>query len=673
MVLVTVVATTPLQAQPLPSWQLVPAPLSPPWGTLTGIAAASPRNVWTVGSGPLPSFGRSGQINQWDGASWSVAAFLGQTATRTYTLSSVWATSANDVWAVGRYNDTADGSDRSVIMHWDGRDWNRLTAPVPDSSIADELWSVSATSATDAWAVGSWTDNDPNNSFDHPLIEHWDGTSWSVVRGVPDPGAGFANSTLFGVYATAPDDVWAVGQEDSVLGPIFTLGLVVHWNGTSWTTVDNPRVDQFTDLSAIAADSADDVWLVGTSGHQDIGHPPVSQPLVEHWTPASGWTVVENLHPDALGGLWALVANSPIDVTAVGDRGHLPDSWPMPFSEHWDGIGWVPMSLPDSVSRLGSMRSVCRDSVNNLWAVDPPFVLYAPSNGNSAAAYVTNAGSHSVSVVATASNTVIRTISVGTAPSGAAITPDGAYAYVTDGGSPTVSVINTLTKNVVATVPVGIPSNGVAITPDGSLVYVTSNDGTTTSVIRTLSHTVVDTLAVGSTSGGIAITGDAVFLYLTNANSVLVFNTLTRSVVASVPVGTAPSGLAISGSGTAVYVTNAGSNNVSVIRTLDNTVVATVPVGTGPSAVTTTPDGAVAYVTNAGSNDVSVIRTLDNTVVATVPVGTGPSAVATTPDGTFAYVTNAGSNTVSAIDRLTNTVTATVSVGTGPSGVAIVP
>ncbi len=68
-------------------------------------------------------------------------------------------------------------------------------------------------------------------------------------------------------------------------------------------------------------------------------------------------------------------------------------------------------------------------------------------------AYVANTGSDDVSVIATASNTVVATVAVGIGPSRVAITPDGAFAYVANPGSDDVSVIATASNTVVATVP----------------------------------------------------------------------------------------------------------------------------------------------------------------------------------------------------------------------------
>ena len=77
---------------------------------------------------------------------------------------------------------------------------------------------------------------------------------------------------------------------------------------------------------------------------------------------------------------------------------------------------------------------------------------------------MTDASSNTVSVIDTATNTVVATIPVGDHPFGIAITPDGTRAYVTDIISRTVSVIDTATNTVVATSPIEEPF-GIAITP----------------------------------------------------------------------------------------------------------------------------------------------------------------------------------------------------------------
>ena len=284
-------------------------------------------------------------------------------------------------------------------------------------------------------------------------------------------------------------------------------------------------------------------------------------------------------------------------------------------------------------------------------------------------AYISNAASNTVSVIDTASNSVVATVPVGTYPRGVAVNPVGTRAYVANHGSTSVSVIATASNNVVATVDVGSSPGGVVVNPAGTRVYVAKYGSTSVSVIDTASNSVVATVPVGSNPWGVAmnLAGTRVYVANSQSNTVSVIDTASNSVMATVPVGSNPWGMAVNPSGTRVYASNHLSNLVSVIDTASNSMVATILVGTAPSGVTVNPVGSRAYVANYGSNSVSVIDTASNSVAVTVNVGSYPHGVAVNPAGTRAYVTNSGSNNVSVIDTASNTVIATVAVGSAPS------
>jgi YVTN family beta-propeller protein len=306
-------------------------------------------------------------------------------------------------------------------------------------------------------------------------------------------------------------------------------------------------------------------------------------------------------------------------------------------------------------------------------------------------AYVSNYGLHgegsTVSVIDTATNTVVATVTVGSGPIGVAVTPDGKQVYVTNQGSGhsnTVSVIDAATNTVVATVTVGNAPNAVAVTPDGAHAYVTDDSGSApghVSVIDTATNTVSAGVTVGTAPFDVAVTPDGAHAYVTNEGSgtVSVIDTATNTVGSTVTVGGLPFHVAISPNGKHVYVTQGyttlTAGTVAVIDTATNTVTATVTVGPEPnalSALAVAPDGKHVYLTNDGS--VSMIDTATNSVVGTpIPVES-PIWVAFTPDGKHAYVPNAVSaGTVSVIDTATNTVVGTpIPVGSGPFVVAIV-
>lgn len=84
-----------------------------------------------------------------------------------------------------------------------------------------------------------------------------------------------------------------------------------------------------------------------------------------------------------------------------------------------------------------------------------------------------------MSVIDTATNTVIDTITVGGGPVWVAISPDGATLLVTNLSDDTVSVIKTATNTVI----VGDGPGGVVVSPDGDFADVTNQGDDTVSVI----------------------------------------------------------------------------------------------------------------------------------------------------------------------------------------------
>jgi YVTN family beta-propeller protein len=128
--------------------------------------------------------------------------------------------------------------------------------------------------------------------------------------------------------------------------------------------------------------------------------------------------------------------------------------------------------------------------------------------------YVTNWGTTTVSVISTATNTVVATVTVGNAPADAVATPDGSRVYVTNFYSDSVSVISTATNTVTDTIqlstasPVDTGPNGLAITPDGARVYTANSFADNASVISTLTNSVIDTVPVGNYPTDVDIAGE---------------------------------------------------------------------------------------------------------------------------------------------------------------------
>lgn len=296
-------------------------------------------------------------------------------------------------------------------------------------------------------------------------------------------------------------------------------------------------------------------------------------------------------------------------------------------------------------------------------------------------AYVSNLDDGTVSVVDTATATVLDEIAVGNLPYGVAVHPDGSRAYVSNSEDGTVSVIDTSTNTVVATVPVTAPDPGpgwgVAVHPDGSVLYATDEQSGTLAIVDTATNSVIDRITVGGDPAGVAVHPQGTFAYVanTNSSSVSVVDTALNAVVAEVPLGAGfedPFGIAVHPSGAFVYVTRGGLlDSIDVIDTALNTVVDTIPVDNGPVAIAVHPDGTRVYVANEGGETVSVIDSETNQVIATVvaPQDVTFEGLSVHPSGKTVYAAEFGAlgEKVAIIDTGTNTIIREVDVGRSPA------
>src|SRR6266702_8172794 len=238
----------PAVAQAQAAWSVVPSPSpGPSVNDLNGVASISANDVWAVGDFINASGASQTLIEHWNGTQWSIVASPNPSAFHNV-LRGVTAISTNDVWAVGWFNNAQD-IPRTLIEHWNGSSWSVVTSP--NGGTRDNVLNgVTVVSATDVWAVGDFLDS---TSTSHTLIEHWNGKKWSVVAS-QNPVTG--SNTLDAVQAVSASDVWAVGQTS-------TQTLIEQWNGTQWSVVASPNLTGNNLLRGVAIVSASDIWAVG--------------------------------------------------------------------------------------------------------------------------------------------------------------------------------------------------------------------------------------------------------------------------------------------------------------------------------------------------------------------------------------------------------------------------
>ncbi|WP_431874858.1 hypothetical protein [Micromonospora marina] len=107
------------------------------------------------------------------GGSWRVAAIPPIASVQ---LTGVWARSSTDAWAVGTQD--FDTSPKPVILHWDGRTWQRVAGPAP----AGRAYAVAGDANGNVWISGT-NPIPPYVEYPGTLLLRYTGGRWSVAYG----------------------------------------------------------------------------------------------------------------------------------------------------------------------------------------------------------------------------------------------------------------------------------------------------------------------------------------------------------------------------------------------------------------------------------------------------------------------------------------------------------
>jgi hypothetical protein len=202
-----------------------------------------------------------------------------------------------------------------LIEHWDGTSWSIVSGPKLANGA--QLSAVAAVSSSDVWAAG-----DINVAKEGILVEHWDGSSWTQVSSAAFSGVG----PMYDISADASNDVWAVGGVTRL-----------HFDGTSWSQEPNSgKVNAGTVLPL----SPTDAWDSGVGPGATRNSFP--RATFEHWDGKS-WTIVSspNPRPCCSSGAGDMAAVSANDIFALATG----------VIEHWDGTSWT---IVDTLSGVGA-------------------------------------------------------------------------------------------------------------------------------------------------------------------------------------------------------------------------------------------------------------------------------------------------------------------------------
>ncbi len=286
----------------------------------------------------------------WDGATWRVVDTPNPDGSQSAILDGVWCASAAACLAVGSEN-RSNGSAVPLAESWDGSAWSIDSPPAPHGAAGAVLIQDACTGPTACTAVGLSFTHDGEHL--RPLVERWDGASWSQQHASMPPGA--TDAQLLDVSCASPSDCAAVGAR----GFLPSRTLAEHWDGSAWSVVPspNPTDPKFpgSELGSVSCSSSSACVAVGVS--QRFGHGGVrDRSLIERWD-GSTWSLEKVTVPgnSSLWGVWCASANA---CMAVGsDRG-------VALAERWNGSNWTLQEppLPPGATSAMLWGVVCRSA-----------------------------------------------------------------------------------------------------------------------------------------------------------------------------------------------------------------------------------------------------------------------------------------------------------------------
>lgn len=348
------------------SWSIVPSPNNSTYesNTLSSVTCSSNAECWAVGLSVTDNEWRT-LIERWNGTSWTIVSSPNISLFMNY-LDEVTCISADDCWAVGGY--TAGAKWLTFAQRWDGNSWKTVDAPSTDQPGGNFIYGLSCASAKDCWMVGSaWTSNAIYTvSLRWHAEEDGDEPSWHMVTS-PNTFGHNAN-VLSSVTCASTTDCWAVGHYSPEPNSV-TQTLIEHWDGTAWSVVASPNVGLSSNvLTDVTCVSGSDCWAVGYySG--DSGF----RTLIEHWD-GDTWNVVPSAHASSFSHfLYGVDCTSATDCWAVGN--HHRGSLATTLIERWDGSTWTIVASPNPSSQTvgARQRNVLSDvtcvSASDCWAV----------------------------------------------------------------------------------------------------------------------------------------------------------------------------------------------------------------------------------------------------------------------------------------------------------------
>ncbi len=233
------------QEPPLPSDAANDITADHPHDELYSVTCVSATSCVAVGSYVNTSGSIVAMIDTLSGTTWSTSSVttLPTGASGTYsTLTGISCATATSCAAAGFYEDT-DSSDNGLLLVLANGNWTTSRAPEGPNPGNDgdghqfaSAIQVACPSQTMCIGVGIYQ---TASDSELPLIDTWNGTTWTGQAGALPVNAGGAGSNLVAISCGSPTSCTAVGQYDTTTPK--GVGLIDTLSGGTWTGTAAPQ------------------------------------------------------------------------------------------------------------------------------------------------------------------------------------------------------------------------------------------------------------------------------------------------------------------------------------------------------------------------------------------------------------------------------------------------
>jgi hypothetical protein len=226
---------------------------------------------------------------------------------------------------------------RPLLWHWNGHLWG-YEASGTKGSVG--LVGSACVSITDCWAVGGqFVGKLGNQSVG--VIVHYDGKSWSTSA-LPSP----AGTAFNGVACTSASDCLVVGNRQTSANAAHVL--VEAWNGKSWSAMSapSPKGARWSVMESLTCSDPTDCLALGNADNSTKG----SGYFFAEQFNGTSWSMVpaQNAQQFNMGnesGLFEISCPSQDGCLAVGSalaytHGELGADFPGGVAESWNGKSW---------------------------------------------------------------------------------------------------------------------------------------------------------------------------------------------------------------------------------------------------------------------------------------------------------------------------------------------